>query len=1243
MSDDPPDDRIIREREFRRRVNVDLSDVVVPERSGDEEERREELAAAVDEALGNVFDPFEQASGDEPGAIQEDGSVPLAPERDIVTEVAVEGERRVNWLLMVAMILVYSAIGIQAGIALSPYLAMAVLLMLAAIGFALGERWVPERNMTLLGVTWVIIAMKVLYGLAIELNRWDYIGVESLGVLLLFLVAVNVLASYRHDHDAIAAQSTLVLLAIGSTAGSVLGEIGVAVMILVATLLMHGLALHRQSGNLAALGVAASNLWIGMHAITGGFEIGSLKILSLESPLLLFLLLMAVTGINAAMAARFAREDNWFSKAFKALGLGEPGLWGVSISLGMVGALLTVAASREEMGYALGMVSFLGAAFGGSYLSVRGVESRRVAIPLLGVAPVLVLILLAGDRVGDSLPIDSYELFTVLGTIVTGFVMLRDQERVTDRVLWLGAVVILTLLVILVPTEASEAGGDGGLLLLALLGALHIGTAVLAINRDSPSLAGVTVLLPWSWVLIEEVVQEAARTLLVANDAADPGSIIDLDPGPLGAYLALSSVLLVVVNVRLGETGVNLAARFLGVTEISASIRDSGALQLWSIGWWLPLLTMIFMAHFGGFTAVTLLLVLLLLTTLHFGAEIAGRRVGDAGNMVTVLAIAVVVMEWRHGLFVPLSALLCLSIASLMLTRAWDNENLYTSGMSMMSLPLLLALSGREATRILELTESLPEVDMVLVSVACAAIVLGVYLPRAGGIEKLLNPALAALWLLVIVIALSFDQGNQTAQIASVAMFVVSSLWLVARGELRAELKSAAMRDTRLEMAAKAVGDEAMFEGSGEVSMYDARRAAMEAERRKRRDKMDTDDLRELYTTDVSHKPVVVTAVLSLILGAGIILGLLYGPNPLMLVAIGAFATALIVLARHRSKSLELDLPHFMGMEMPIAMAIGGLVAAHVASHLGPGGSNQDLLDLAVVTVLLLELVAISLTGQDKLLDRIPIALDWVVLPLLAGRMLGAIAVEALPFPLSIDPFEGDMLEWEMPWMLLESALILCVLTDVWVDRRRQAAGREAWKSSSGRGVRSLAIVLLSFGPAGILAVASAIVQGWRYRQPSAVGIAIPAGLMALFAAGNWFGPAMDVFPEVTMATGLLLLVLCAMTVPLKGGDWTMMLAFNSHLLIIAVTVAHQATSVLLPVLLIALSSTVWIVGILQLRRALRIWGLADLLVAIVYGLIFVEGIFEPTTLLVALVVVAAELGVVSWLGLRNEEQLVKD
>ena len=56
-----------------------------------------------------------------------------------------------------------------------------------------------------------------------------------------------------------------------------------------------------------------------------------------------------------------------------------------------------------------------------------------------------------------------------------------------------------------------------------------------------------------------------------------------------------------------------------------------------------------------------------------------------------------------------------------------------------------------------------------------------------------------------------------------------------------------------------------------------------------------------------------------------------------------------------------------------------------------------------------------------------------------------------------------------------------------------------------------------------------------------------------------------------------------------------------------------------------------------------RIWGLADLILAILVALIFVQGITEPVTLLTALIVVAIELGVVSWLGQRNEEALLQD
>ena len=184
---------------------------------------------------------------------------------------------------------------------------------------------------------------------------------------------------------------------------------------------------------------------------------------------------------------------------------------------------------------------------------------------------------------------------------------------------------------------------------------------------------------------------------------------------------------------------------------------------------------------------------------------------------------------------------------------------------------------------------------------------------------------------------------------------------------------------------------------------------------------------------------------------------------------------------------------------------------------------------------------------------------------------------------------------------------------------------------------------MLSFGPAGILAIAVCIEQGWRYRQPSAVGIAITAGLLTLISTGVWFEAASKELPEIIMATGLVLLALCAMTVPLKGEKWTMMLAVNSHMLLILIGLAGYVTSIVLPLLLILLSTTVWVVGILKLRRTLRLWGLVDLILAVLVALIFVQGITEPVTLLLALLILATELGLVSWLGQRNEAALLKD
>ena len=1248
MADEEPDDRIIRERKFKRSTGIGIIDI-----EHNPSTKEEEGSEQVDEAIGDVFDPFIDKGSRTPGAVQSDGTVSSSPERDIVTDLALEGERRVNWILMASMVIVYSAISIQIGRTFDPLVGTIALLILATIGFVLGEYWVPKEGMVLLGVTWVIISMKVLYGLAIELRQWGVIESDLvLGISLLLLVGLNVYVSYRHDQDAIAAQSTLVLLAIGSTAGTEFGENGVAAMILLATILVHGLALNRKSGNLASLGIASSNLWIGMHALTSGFEVGQLRVLPLDSPLLLFLLLMTVTVLNAIMAARFAREENWFSKGFETLGLGRPGLWGVSISLGMVGAVLAVASNRDDVGYALGMITFLGGAFGGSYLVVRGVGGRRVALPLVSSGLILTTILLLGDLVHESLGVSSYHVFTVLGAITTGAVILRDQNSVSDRVLWVGSLAILGILVILVPTKMSDSGGDGGALLLGLLAVLHIGTAVLALSRESPSLAGVTVLLPWSWMLIEEIVQETYRTIMLANEMSDPGGLVELDPAPLAIYLGISCLLLYVVNTRMGENGVNLASRFLGVSEVSSSIRDSGVLQLWSIGLWLPSLTILFLAQFGGFDSVTIVAIVSLLAITHSLACIKGLRAGGGGGIMCAVAIIAVVVQWRHGLDQSMMAILCITVGFLI--RFGEDE--FSLGMGLASLPVLVAIVDRQGSATLSHPDWLPfEIDDLpspnaeVMAVVCLAVLLAIYLPKSDKLEKILPAAASSLVLIILTTLLALKSEESGVIAASVSMFAITSVWLIAKGELRSELKTMAKRDNILKDASLGLPENDVL-SEGSVGSYNPKMAELSEIRKKSRHLSESAEIDELLTTDISHRPIVGLFVLAVALTTTTIFGALFGSRqeiwPLFLLAGGGFSLLIVLLIRNRTRGLELNLPHTLGIEMPIAFTILGLGTALVTAHvISPGSSNQTLLDLAVLTILILLLVMVSLVHQRNLQERIAIAIDWFVLSLLSVRVLGAMLGGGLPMPLSVDPFEGDLVDWKLPWILQEVLLILCVIVSFWLDERRGQLGRDDHASGSVIGARSFAIVLLSFGIAGVLAAASGCYRSWKTLEPTGLGLSLPAAVAALIAMASWREGLWDLMYEMILAFGLILILACVLTVPLNMEKWTMTLAADGHLFVVSGALGMGLlVQIEMPMLLVAMSTSVWVVGILQLRKALRIWGLAELVAAVLCSLIFVTNeISEPENLLIGLVVLALELGIVAWLGSARQEDMVRD
>ena len=560
-----------------------------------------------------------------------------------------------------------------------------------------------------------------------------------------------------------------------------------------------------------------------------------------------------------------------------------------------------------------------------------------------------------------------------------------------------------------------------------------------------------------------------------------------------------------------------------------------------------------------------------------------------------------------------------------------------------MSLPLIIAISTKDPSRILDSTDSIPNIDLSLTSVTCTGLVMGFYLPRAEKMEKLLKPAAAALWLLMITIGLSIQLENQTSTMAGIGLFAFSALWLVARGEIRAELKTITQREQLLAIAGQD-NVKKLSLGTGELGTYDPKRLELQQSRKKRRELTATDDDSELYTTDVSHRPTIVLLVLFLVLGSIIVWGLLFSSSPFILLSAGIFATILVAIARLRTKQLDLDLPTVMGIEMPIAYAIIGLMVALISGHLGPGASNRELLDLAVVTILIMQFVIISLYQGDNLLDRIPIAIDWFVLPLVLGRIAGALLVESLPFPFTVDPFDGDLIGWQIPWLLLEALLILTIVIDLMIDSRRSSVGRDTHLSSSGRGLRALGYVMISWGPAGIIAVANAIYTGRKHRQVEAVGLAIICLPLALFSIGAFIPQIIEYLDWIILAGGFVMLGLVAASVPMRNGHWTMMAAIDSHILMFAGLILVNMW-IIYPIALFAISTTLWVVGIFHLRRVLRIWGFGDLILGIAASLLMLGAAssINAIGLFLLLTVVGAELALVTWLGQRHQEALLQD
>lgn len=1207
------EDSIIRNRSFMIEGVFELAaDIDSSTQDDDSSERK----ADIDEAFGTIPEAF---------VLGEDINGPDVGSETVFLR---QSERKISWAMMSIMVVVYSAMSLLIGLVLDPLAAIPLLFLLASFGLFLGERWIGKSELNLLGVTWVIISMKILYGTALELNRWEMggllpLGLSEVGIALCMLVIFNVLLAYRHNSDAIAAQATLVLLAIGSTAGSVAGEDGVIVMILVAVLLLHGLAVHRSSGNLASLGIAASNLWVGMHAITDGFEIGSLTVVSLDHPLKLFMAMVVINGTNAMVATRFSSSRNWFSSALEHSGIAKPGLWGISVMLSMIGALMVVGSVRENLAFASAIILLLAISYFSSYLVVRGSSKRSVWMMSSISLSMLIATLLGIENGNFASSVDPYWAFSAGSAVALVGMLVVHQGKVSNTVLWTGSIGISVLLLVLIPLDGSIEYGLAWVLLI--FGTMHSAGGWLAIKRGSASLAGVAALTPWIWPPVLVVIDEMGVTFSSARElggAAD--GTLEIGGGIFVAYLAISLILSVFVCSRFGDSSLNISSGIIGTSEISASIRQSGTLDLWNLALWIPVSSTALLLLSGQITSLEAPLILMVISIGHAWFSSIDIRPDSSMSIPIFIGLGGVLLQWIGADASVLILVIAAGVLVPLALSSWETGKDWI-GLCVQSGPVLLLMPGASLGSYEASVEWIPDPIICALVVGTATAAVGMF--RTGVQNSILPVATVIMVHSSMLCVLTVLDGRAEGIAVAAGVFGVSSIWFVTQGEILRELKAIAERDRRREE---------VLSMKSSTSEQDVHRPVVEVHK-------NAGASGQSYIDEVRHFPMIAIGVIGIVCVSLILASFILGPRPILVLSAGSFLVIIVALEGARIRRIGVGMANTLGSDATHAVAVIGIGCAIVFGHTNPSSSVKDLTDLGVaIPVILLLGIATFANGRKGLLERRSV-IDWIVYPLAAIRVAGFIIIGSLPAPLSVDPLEGGLLEWIYPFMLLEFVLILAITLDVLVDVQSK-------EKSSDIGVRSgfrevifaFSVILLSWGPAGILAVMRGLyssVKDRRTREACAIALLLPVSIVSLEPSLSFISSVASsmIIGELLV---FILILFAGMFVDIER--WVSPSVQNAHilLLIVSLTILRLEVGV---ILLILVSSVVWSYGIMRLRRGLRVLGLVDLAIASFGGVMLWLSDMSSTWLLILTTSVSIELGIILWLSQRDMEVLEID
>jgi len=259
--------------------------------------------------------------------------------------------------------------------------------------------------------------------------------------------------------------------------------------------------------------------------------------------------------------------------------------------------------------------------------------------------------------------------------------------------------------------------------------------------------------------------------------------------------------------------------------------------------------------------------------------------------------------------------------------------------------------------------------------------------------------------------------------------------------------------------------------------------------------------------------------------------------------------------------------------------------------------------------------------------------------------LLALILVGGIPAPFTTDPWNGDIIEWITPWLGLELFLLGFLLLFDMVERKRLERGLGDHRGADGRSLWASMVMLVSWGPATLLAGIFSLLRARSWNQP---GLAITAVILlslGMIQSSVWISLLSGFEGHIILITGICCFGLLTMTVQSGNQRWTTAWLWNIHILLpIGALVISQGADGLTVVAMLAISGSAWITGVLEERRGWRVVGFLDLLAAwVVAGLALSTNTVTSALMMPMLLASVLLLGLVTWLGQRRKEALSID